>query len=99
VCYCKGQLKSREQPFVRFSHAELAVPTFTSTASAGGGFAVACVDLDRYWLDLSGLAINNSVTLNANMEYSDASAAGELDLFLKHTRRIAVYNENIVVLD
>jgi len=100
ACYCKGQLKSREQPFVKYEHTLApTIPTFTSTASAGGGYAISCVDLDRYWLDLSGLAINNSVTLNANMEYSDASAAGELDLFLKHTRRIAVYNDNIIVMD
>jgi hypothetical protein len=100
MCYCKGQLKSREQPFVRYSHSDPAVPTFTSTdGNAGGGFAISCVDLNRYWLDLSGLAINNSVTLNANMEYSNATVAGELDLFLKHTRRLAVYNDNIIVLE
>lgn len=100
VCYCKGQLKSREQPFVKYEHTLAAtVPTFTSTAAAGGGYAIACVDLDRYWLDLSGLAINNSVTLNANMEYSVVAAAGELDLFLKHTRRVAVYDNNIIVLE
>lgn len=99
VNYCKGTLKYHDQPFVRYSHPTNTIPTFTSAGNAGGCYAVACVDLDRYWLDLSGLAINNSVSLNLNIAYADAANAGKVDLFLKHTRRVAIYNDNLVVLE
>lgn len=97
--YCKGTLKTHSQPYVRYSHPTATVPSFTSLTAAGGCYAVACVDLDRYWLDLSGLAINNSVTLNLNVGYGNVAAAGKVDLFLKHTRRVAVYSDNLVVLE
>lgn len=100
VNYCKGNLKSRAQPFVRYFNTLGTEPTFSSTdATTGGSLAIACVDLDRYWLDLSGLSLSNSVTLNLNVVYEAAAVAASVDLFLKHTRRLAIYADNAVVLD
>jgi len=98
--YCKGNLHSHKQPYVMYDRPDPTSPSFASAGTAGGCYAVACVDLDRYWLDQSGLAINNNVTLNLTMTYgTDTILAGKIDLFLKHTRRIVVYSQNIVVLE
>jgi len=96
--YCKGNMASHEQPYVQFAKpVGNTEPSFTSTTS---GYAVACVDLDRYWLDLSGLALNNNVTLNLTTTYGAAvPVAGDIDVFLKHTRRIVVYQNNVIILE
>ena len=52
--------------------------------------------LDRYWLDGSGLAINNSTTLVIQGSQTAAViAAQDVDMFLKHTRSLTIFLQNI----
>ncbi len=56
--------------------------------------AVNSAILDRYWLEGSGLAINNSTTLTISGNHVDA-AADDVDIFLKHTRSLVIFLQNI----
>jgi hypothetical protein len=87
--YCNSQIASMETKAVRYD--EYAGASNTS-------LAILPVVLDRYWVSNSGLTINNSTTLllTANVAASGACA---IDMFLRHTRRAQVFQENIVILD
>jgi hypothetical protein len=57
---------------------------------------LAIADMNRYWTSNTGVAINSSTTLNLQMG-GLPTAQHSVDLFLKHTRSINIFLENIVV--
>ena len=67
-------------------------------ASEFGTNALAVGDIDRYWTSGSGMAINNSTTLNLNATVDGATQC-DIDIFLKHTRSATAFLENVIVRD
>ena len=65
-------------------------------ASEFGANNLAIADMNRYWTSNTGVAINSSTTLNLQMGGLPATQHS-VDLFLKHTRSINIFLENIVV--
>jgi len=64
------------------------------------GLAVHPAILDRYWLEGSGLAINNSTTLvvqgvNAVSIGGAQAEPKDVDMFLKHTRSLTIFLQNL----
>ncbi len=60
--------------------------------------SLAVADIDRYWTSGSGMAINNSTTLNLNATVASADICS-VDIFLKHTRSCTAFLENVVIRD
>ena len=50
--------------------------------------------LDRYWLNNSGLALNNSTTASIS-GVNDGTKAKDVDIFLKHTRSLLVFLQQV----
>lgn len=50
--------------------------------------------LDRYWLDGSGVALNNSTTLTINGN-NDGGTAKDVDIYLKHTRSLVIFLQQL----
>lgn len=46
--------------------------------------------LNRYWLEGSGVALNNSTTLTINGD-NDGTTAKDVDIYLKHTRSLVIF--------
>ena len=63
-------------------------------AEFSAGLGVHPVILDRYFLEGSGLAINQSSTLSIQGE-NDSVAAKDVDIFLKHTRSLTIFLNNL----
>ena len=83
VNYVLGRLNSGKELGVRFSEF--------------GKNLMAVASIDRYWLKNSGLAINNSTTLTWSMTRAGNNPdAYRVDIFLKHTRSLSVFLNNIV---
>ena len=59
--------------------------------------AVACADISRYWLENSGIALNNSTSLT--LAITVPTAASTIDIFLQHNRAIKIYLQNIIKAD
>ena len=78
--YCKGRLRS---------HRELGL-----TGDEYDKVGHACVDISRYWLENSGVALNNSTSLTWNADI--AATQSNIDMFLCHNRVITIFLENIV---
>lgn len=57
---------------------------------------VAIANMDRYWTSNTGVAINSSTTLNLKMTDLPTDAL-DVDIFLKHTKSVNIFLENIVV--
>jgi hypothetical protein len=57
--------------------------------------ALACATIARYSTKGSGMALNNSTSLNFSA--SVASEASDVDIFLMHTKRVVVFLESIVI--
>ena len=68
--------------------------TLNDFISPTGGLAVQPAILDRYWLEGSGLAINNSTTL-VIAGVNEGAAAKDVDMFLKHTRSLTIFLQNL----
>ena len=80
--YCNGRFRS---------HKELGV----DEALFNGKVGHACVDISRYFLDNSGLALNNSTSLTWSADGLNA-ATSTIDLFLCHNRVVTIFLENVV---
>lgn len=78
--YCNGKLRN---------HRELGL-----TAEEYDKVGHAEVDISRYWLQNSGVALNNSTSLTWTADI--ASAQSNVDMFLRHNRVITIFLENIV---
>lgn len=87
VNYSLGKLNNGHELGVRFSEFDENL--------------MAVASIDRYWLKNSGLAINNSTSLTWISELAGASvaAARRVDIFLKHTRSLSIYLQNVVKSD
>jgi hypothetical protein len=90
--YCNNQIASMETKAIRYD--EYLGASGTDTAS----LAILPVVLDRYWVSNSGLSINNSTTLLLTANVASAGV-GVIDMFLRHTRRAQVFQENIAIMD
>lgn len=89
VGYCLGKLNRG---------IEMGVNLEEFTGAGDDGDAIDCVSIDRYWLDNSGLALNNSTSLNYNARGLPAVGL-QIDIFLKHTRSLNIFLENLVRSD
>jgi len=82
VNYVLGKLNNGKELGVRFES------EFASNL-------ISVATIDRYWLRNAGLALNNSTTLTWTFQ-GTAGAAQRIDIFLKHTRSLSVFLNNIV---
>ena len=99
--YCSDKLRSGGEFGMAYDNRYVTVPTAEyrgdPVATVGGqSSATACVNIDRHFLDLSGLAINNSTTLNLLIDTPQAQPL-QIDMFLKHTVRAVAFLENTEV--
>ena len=81
VNYVLGRLNNGREMGVRFSE-------FANNL-------ISPATIDRYWLKNSGLAINNSTTLTWSMS-GNSGQARRVDIFLKHTRSLTIFLNNLV---
>ena len=59
-----------------------------------GDLGMSTAVIDRYFLEGSGISLSNSTTLVISGS-NDSVAAREVDMFLKHTRSLVIYLQNI----
>ena len=57
---------------------------------------IMCANLERYYLNLSGLALNNSNSLNLSGS-TVAVLAETMNIFMNYTLRAQIFNENVVM--
>jgi hypothetical protein len=98
--YCSDKLRSGEEFGMNYDN-RYVVPDGADYVggvvppNVGQSASTACVNIDRHFLDLSGLAINNSTTLNLLID--TPVNALQIDMFLKHTVRAVCFLENTEV--
>lgn len=80
VNYVLGKLNNGRELGVRFDE-------FASNL-------ISVATINRYWLRNSGVALNNSTTLTWTFE--GEAEAQRIDIFLKHTRSLSIFLNNIV---
>lgn len=93
AAYCLDRLRPREELGIDKSE-------FAGDASAGivgFGFGMMCANLERYYLNLSGLALNNSNSLNFNGKVQNAGDEETFNIFINYTARAQIFNENVVM--
>ena len=97
--YCCGNYSDDFQPSACYSIDGVEVaPSFAGADHLSN--ARMCVDVNRYRSILSGVQLNNSLTMSLNIQFEQTKGNGrEVDLYLCHTRRCIVYDENIVLLE
>ena len=82
--YCLDRLRSGQELGVTLEE-------FTQA----DGLSVQSAVLDRYWLEGSGLAINNSTTLTISGNNATSTRDKDIDIFLKHTRSLVIFLQQL----
>jgi hypothetical protein len=92
--YAQDKLNTRKEMGLTYAD-------FLGDAGVVRGTAVLPVQLSRYWLEGSGLAINNSATLSVVGTCVPAPSGGvgpqdkQVDIFLEHTRSLTIFLQNL----
>jgi hypothetical protein len=92
--YAQDKLNTRKEMGLEYTE-------YTGTKDVSRGVAVLPVQLSRYWLEGSGLAINNSATLSVVGTCVPAPALNlgsqdkQVDIFLEHTRSLTIFLQNL----
>ena len=90
--YAQDKLNTRKEMGLEYTE-------YTGSVGVGRGVAVLPVQLSRYWLEGSGLAINNSATLSVVGTCVPAPALlpqdKQVDIFLEHTRSLTIFLQNL----
>lgn len=90
--YCMDKLRTGEEMGMSFDEYK----TNTTGVGGTGSAATACVNIDRYFLSMSGMAINNSTSLNLLLDLPSGLSLN-VDMFLKYSARAICYLETIEV--
>ncbi len=91
--YCMDKLRTGEEMGMTFQEYKT---NTTNAPAVSGSAATACVNIDRYFLNMSGLAINNSTSLSLLLDLPTGLSLN-VDMFLKYSARCVAFLETIEV--